>query len=110
MRPRGGRGGNRWRRRSATRRHTGRHGCPASCAGSGSRRRPAAHSDRWSNGRYAGAWRECPNPWGEPDASSNQVLFGDDFAKPAVIRNEFLNEFMQAVLEDIVHIAVFKAV
>src|SRR6202171_148450 len=44
-----------------------------------------------------------PNP-------SNQILFGDDFAKPAVIRNEFLDEFMDAVLEDIVHVAVLQAV
>src|SRR5258706_16327225 len=42
--------------------------------------------------------------------TSDQILFGDDFAKPAVIRNEFLDEFMDAVLEDIVHVAVLKAV
>ena len=42
--------------------------------------------------------------------TSDQVLFRDDFAKPCIIRNEFLNEFMHAVLEDIVHVAVFKAI
>src|SRR6266404_6698590 len=41
---------------------------------------------------------------------SNQVLFGDDFAKPAVVRNEFLDEFMDAMLEDIVHVAVLQAI
>src|SRR6202451_2081065 len=39
---------------------------------------------------------------------SNQILFGDDFTKPAVIRDEFLNEFMHAVLEDVVHVTVLQ--
>src|SRR5450631_4090959 len=42
--------------------------------------------------------------------SSNQILLADDFTKPAVIRDEFLNEFMHAVLEDIIHVTVFQAV
>jgi hypothetical protein len=42
--------------------------------------------------------------------TSNQILFGDDFAEPGVIGNEFLDEFMHAVLEDIVHVAVFEAI
>src|SRR4051794_32330846 len=46
----------------------------------------------------------------EQKISSNQVLPGDDFAKPAVIRNEFLDEFMHAALENIVHVAVFETV
>src|SRR3981189_167781 len=50
-----------------------------------------------------GVWWWSSNP-------SNQILFGDDFAEPAVIRNEFLDEFMDAVLEDIVHVAVLQAV
>src|SRR6266481_5441054 len=41
---------------------------------------------------------------------SNQILLGDDFTEPRVIRNELLDELMYAVLEDIVHMAVFKAV
>src|SRR6185369_4632135 len=39
-----------------------------------------------------------------------QILPGDDLTEPRVIRNEFLDEFMDAVLEDIVHMAVFKPV
>src|ERR1700677_1073285 len=41
---------------------------------------------------------------------SNQILFGDDFTEPAVVGDEFLNEFMDAVLENIVHVAVFQPV
>src|SRR5258707_4725905 len=41
---------------------------------------------------------------------SNQILLGDDLTQPRVIRNEFLDELMDAVLEDIVHMAVFKPV
>src|ERR1700679_3925100 len=41
---------------------------------------------------------------------SNQILFGDDFTEPAVVCDEFLNEFMDAVLENIVHVAVFQPV
>src|SRR6266404_3968532 len=40
----------------------------------------------------------------------DKILLGDDFPKPCVIRNEFLDELMDAVLEDIVHMAVFKPV
>src|ERR1700693_5696179 len=42
--------------------------------------------------------------------SSNQILLADDFANPAVIPDEFLNEFMHAVLEDIIHVTVFQPV
>src|SRR3954463_6609835 len=42
--------------------------------------------------------------------ASNQILLGDDLAKPCVIRNEFLDELMDAVLENIVHMAVFEPV
>src|SRR5882757_11263457 len=45
-----------------------------------------------------------------PEASSNQVLPGDDFAEPAVVGDEFLNEFMHAALENVVHMAVFETV
>src|SRR6478736_6619219 len=40
----------------------------------------------------------------------NQILPGDDLTQPRVIRNEFLDEFMDAMLEDVVHMAVFKPV
>src|ERR1700712_3011270 len=43
-------------------------------------------------------------------ASSNQILFGDDLAEPAVIPDEFLDEFMHAALEDIVHVAVLETI
>src|SRR4051794_17289487 len=43
-------------------------------------------------------------------ANSNQILFGDDLAEPAIVQNEFLDEFMHAVLEDIVHVAVLETV
>src|SRR5467141_2382154 len=56
---------------------------------------------------YARRWRHLfvfvSNP-------SDQVLFGDDFTEPAVIRNEFLDEFMHAMLENIIHVAVLKAI
>src|ERR1700693_6639398 len=42
--------------------------------------------------------------------TSNQILLGDDFAEPRIIRNELLDEFVHAVLEDIVHVAVFQSV
>src|ERR1700754_514854 len=42
--------------------------------------------------------------------SSDQVLLGDDFAEPRIVRDEFLNEFVHAVLEDIVHVAVLEPV
>src|SRR5882757_5370509 len=41
---------------------------------------------------------------------SNQILPADDFTEPRVVRNEFLDEFMHTVLEDVVHVAVFEAV
>lgn len=41
---------------------------------------------------------------------SNQILLGDDFTQTRVVRKEFLDEFVHAVLEDIVHMAVFKPV
>src|SRR6266516_5149920 len=41
---------------------------------------------------------------------SNQILLGDDLTEAGVIRNEFLDEFMDAMLEDVVHMAVFKPV
>src|SRR6266702_6256502 len=41
---------------------------------------------------------------------SNQILLGDDFTEASVIRNEFLDELMEAVLEDIVHMAVLEPV
>src|SRR5687768_4818325 len=41
---------------------------------------------------------------------SNQILLRDDLTQPCVISNEFLDEFMDAMLEDIVHMAVFKPV
>src|ERR1700720_1963654 len=43
-------------------------------------------------------------------ASLDQILLGDDFAEPRIVRKEFLDEFMDAMLEDIVHMAVFKPV
>src|SRR5258708_7875244 len=110
MHPDACRDGNRWRRRSATLRHTGRRDCWASSAGSGSRRRPPARSDRWWNGQFAGAWRfRIESRVERRAAGSNQVLPGDDFAKPAVIRDEFLDEFMHAALENVIHVAVFEA-
>src|SRR5882724_6214454 len=41
---------------------------------------------------------------------SNQILPGDDFTEPCVVCNELLDEFMHAVLEDIIHMAVFQPV
>src|SRR5664279_3301604 len=40
----------------------------------------------------------------------DQILLGDDFTEPRVIRKELLDELMHAVLEDIVHVAVLEAV
>src|SRR5438552_3336730 len=48
--------------------------------------------------------------WEGTKASSNQVLPGDDFAEPAVIRDEFLDEFMHAALEYVIHVAVLQAI
>src|SRR5271165_3487895 len=44
------------------------------------------------------------------EVASDQILFGDDFAEPAVIRDEFLDELVDSVLEDIVHMAVLQTV
>ena len=40
----------------------------------------------------------------------DQILLGDDFAESRVVRNELLDEFMDTVLEDIHHLAVFEAI
>src|ERR1700710_2403064 len=45
-----------------------------------------------------------------PCSDSNQILLADDLAKPAVVGDEFLDELMHAVLEDIGHVAVLKTV
>src|SRR5438128_10683075 len=45
-----------------------------------------------------------------PCCCSNQILFGDNVAEPAVVEDEFLDEFMQAALEDMVHAAVLEPV
>src|SRR5258705_6973737 len=97
---------------------TGRSSCPVLCGaspsfspvplkarrewpgmGEGRQRRP-------SDG-YAGRWRHLfvfvSNP-------SDQGLFCDDLTEPAVIRNEFLDEFMHAMLENIIHVAVLEAI
>src|SRR6266436_688469 len=37
---------------------------------------------------------------------SNQILLGDDFAEPGIVGDELLDEFVHAVLEDVVHVAV----
>src|SRR3954452_20402754 len=44
------------------------------------------------------------------DTSSSQILLADDFDEPAVVADELLDEFMHAVLEDIVHVAVLEPV
>src|SRR5690349_21352775 len=129
MRPDACRAGSLWRRRSAIRRHIARHGCRASCAGPGSRPKRAVRNDSSWYGQFAGAWltvisavipgREA-NPESRDSGSGPadhpgmtdlyQILPGDDLTEPRVVRNEFLDEFMDAVLEDIVHMAVFKPV
>src|SRR5215510_13041022 len=101
MRPDACRGGNRSRRRYPIRRHTDRHGCRASSAGSGSRRSRPARSDRWWCAKYAGAWRF---------PQSGQILPGDDFAEARIIRDELLDELVHAVLENVVHVAVLEPV
>src|SRR5207302_2825868 len=147
----GRRAGSPWRRRSAIRPHIGRHGCPASSAGSGSRRWPAVRRGRWWCVKFAGAWvtearvqnarlnerSSCPalcrastssftcfqdRTWmaGTSPAMtafsyvvpnpSNQILLGDDFAEPGVVCDELLDEFMHAVLKNIVHMTVLQAV
>src|SRR3954451_17503129 len=44
------------------------------------------------------------------DRRSDQILLRDDFAQPGIVGDEFLNEFMHAMLENVVHIAVFQPV
>src|SRR5450432_4077389 len=41
---------------------------------------------------------------------SNQILLGDDFAKPRIVRDELLDEFVHAVLEDVIHVTVLQPV
>src|SRR5581483_11701683 len=41
---------------------------------------------------------------------SNQILLGDDFAEPRIVRDELLDEFVHAVLEDVVHVGVLQPV
>src|SRR6185312_17339227 len=41
---------------------------------------------------------------------SYQILAGDDFAKPRVVGDEFLDELVHAMLEDVVHVAVLEAI
>src|SRR6202012_2221037 len=50
------------------------------------------------------------NEGGRKQKASNQILLGDDFAKPRIVDEKFLNELMHAVLEDVVHMAVFEPV
>src|ERR1700761_5815010 len=42
--------------------------------------------------------------------TSNQILLRDDFAQPGIVVDEFLDEFMHAVLEDIVHVRMLQPV
>src|SRR5689334_1968873 len=41
---------------------------------------------------------------------SNQILLRDDFAQPRIVGNELLDEFMYAVLENVVHVRMFQPV
>src|ERR1043165_9715057 len=41
---------------------------------------------------------------------SYQILLGDDVAEPGIVLDEFLDEFMQSALEDMVHVAVLQPV
>src|SRR5215207_1175244 len=66
---------------------------------------PYWHSKTWMTGTSP-----AMTVFGGVLKSLNQILPGDDLTEPRVIRNEFLNELMDAVLEDIVHMAVFKPV
>src|SRR4051812_31480119 len=43
-------------------------------------------------------------------ANSNQILLADDLAEAVVVADELFDEFMQATLEDVVHVAVLEAV
>src|ERR1700704_6210175 len=65
--------------------------------------------------RHSKTWRAGTSPamtvfGGVHRKSLNQIMPGDDPTEPRVIRNEFLDEFMDTVLEDIVHMAVFQPV
>src|ERR1700749_4782634 len=42
--------------------------------------------------------------------NSNLVLLGDDFAEPRIIRDELLDEFVHAVLEDVIHVGMLEPV
>src|SRR5579862_4699503 len=55
-----------------------------------------------SAGMTTFCWAAC--------GTSDQVLLGDDFAEPRIIRNELLDELVHAVLEDVVHVGVFEPV
>src|SRR4051812_37251101 len=44
------------------------------------------------------------------DTPSDQVLPGDDFPEPGVVGDELLDEFMHAVLENVIHVAVLEPV
>src|SRR5215470_16361795 len=102
MRPHARRAGSRQTHRFAIRQHIGCHGCPASSAGSGSRRWRPAGSDSWLCGKFAGAW----STW----YLSDQILLCDDFAEPRIVGDELLDEYMNTVLEDVIHMAVLQAV
>src|SRR5438045_6027928 len=52
------------------------------------------------------ASRFCPAMTKELD----QILPCDDLAKPRIVGNEFLDEFVHPVLEYVIHIAVFQPV
>src|SRR5262245_12507393 len=48
--------------------------------------------------------------WGSTRGPSDQILPADDFAEPRIVGDELLDEFMNAVLEDVIHMAVLEAV
>jgi hypothetical protein len=47
---------------------------------------------------------------GGAQSSSIEVLQADDFAKPCIVTQEFLDELVQPPLENVVHLAVFEPV
>src|SRR5215472_15255394 len=49
-------------------------------------------------------------PFVQPFFPSNQILLGDDFAEPRIVRDELLDELVHAVLEDVVHVGVLEPV
>src|SRR5882757_3940374 len=82
----------------------GRHARPRA----GHPRPSDRHSKTWmatASGTDAAFSRLCPAM-----SASDQILLGDDFTEPCIVSDELLDEFMHAVLEDIVHMAVFKPV